>query len=224
METSLMNTRSALAQTSRLSAGTPTIFVVDDDHSLCRGLARLIQSAGWAAETFFSAQDFLQRPAYPGTGCVLLDVQMPGMNGPELHDWMAGHGISLPVIYLTAHGDVPTGVGAMVDFLQKPVDDETLLQAIQLAIERHAGEQQHRRQTHEIELCLTRLSLREREVMGYVIAGYLNKQIADKMGISIKTVKAHRGRVMEKMEVSSVAELVHLCDEVGMSFPQAGKK
>jgi len=207
------------------SASKPTIFVIDDDSSVRRSLARLIHSAGWNVEPYASAREFLDRPAYAGSGCVVLDVRMPEMNGPELHEWMTAHGIFLPVIFLTAHGDLPTGIQAMkrgaVDFLQKPVDDVLLLQTIQKAIEKHGSEQKHQQQKHEVDIRLSRLSPREREVLEQVISGQLNKQIADSMGISIKTVKVHRARVMEKLEVDSLAALVHICEAAGMSFPQA---
>ncbi len=212
---------------SQLNSSESTIFVVDDDESLRRSLSRLLHSAGWNVETFSSAHNFLKRSAnYVGTGCVLLDVQMPEMSGPDLHDQLSLYGISLPVIFLTAHGDVTTSVQAMkkgaADFLEKPIDDVSLLGAIQRAIERHDTQQLRQHELQQVETCLSRLSPREREVLDYVINGYLNKQIADKMGISIKTVKVHRARVMEKMEIHSVAALVHRCEIIGMTFSQAG--
>jgi FixJ family two-component response regulator len=203
----------------------PTVFVIDDDSGVRRSLVRLIHSAGWNVEPYASAREFLDRPAYSGSGCVVLDVRMPEMNGPELHEWMHAHGYFLPVIFLTAHGDLPTGIHAMkrgaVDFLQKPVDDVLLLQTIQKAIERHGSEHKRLQQKQEVGIRLSRLSPREREVLEQVISGQLNKQIADSMGISIKTVKVHRARVMEKLEVDSLAALVHICETAGMSFPQA---
>lgn len=202
--------------------GAPTVFVVDDDASLRRSLARLVRSAGWNVEAFASGREFLERGAYDGTGCVVMDVQMPGMTGPELHGLMTDRDISLPVVFLTGHGNLPTGVQAMkrgaVDFLTKPVDDETLLQTIRQGIERHAVGQTDQRRRQDVEVRLSRLSPREREVLTFVIGGHLNKQIADTMGISLKTVKAHRARVMEKMEADSLAELVHLCQSVGLEF------
>ena len=193
-----------------------TIFVVDDDASVRKGLTRLLRSAGWDAEAFATAQEFLTRPAYGGVGCVVLDVRMPGMRGPELRDQLAARKISLPVIFLTGHGDIPTGVDAMkkgaVDFLEKPVDSRALLEAIQRAVERHRTQRAQVREMEKIHERVVRLSDREREVMEYVIAGCLNKHIADAMGIAEKTVKVHRGRVMQKMEANSVAELVHVCE------------
>lgn len=193
-----------------------TVFVVDDDEAVRRGLERLLRSAGLNVETFASAPEFLERSPTSETGCVLLDVQMPGVNGPELHEGMSERGFTLPVVFLTGHGDVPTSVRAMkkgaVDFLLKPVDDEMLLGTIRQAVERHAAEQVRQRQRQDIAARLHRLSAREREVMEHVIQGRLNKQIAGDLGIAEKTVKVHRAHVMEKMEVRSVAELVHLCE------------
>ena len=197
-----------------------TVFVIDDDENICKSLERLIRSAGYRVEVFTSASAFLDRPAYHGTGCLLLDVNMPGMTGPELHDRLVTTGSSIPMIFLTAHGDIPTGVQAIkkgaMDFLLKPVDDEILLQAIASAVKRHASIQNGERKEQEIDTRLARLSHREREVLEYVIGGCLNKQIAAALGISEKTVKVHRARVMEKMEVRSVAELVRLCDSANL--------
>ena len=196
------------------------IFIVDDDPSVRRSLTRVVRSAGWNAEAFASARDFLDKPSFSGTGCVVLDVRMPGMTGPELREQMAARRISLPIIFLTGHGDVPTGVEAMkkgaVDFLMKPVDDEVLLEAIRMALQRHKSGQAREHEEEKIHQRLARLSVREREVMEYVIAGRLNKQIAEELGIAEKTIKVHRGRLMQKMEVPSVAELVHLCDTAGI--------
>ncbi len=200
-----------------MSAGGVTVFVVDDDQAVRRSLERLIRSAGLNVETFSSATEFLEKPLSSGAGCVVLDVRMPGMTGPELFDRMSEKGLSLPVVFLTGHGDVPMGVRAMkkgaVDFLLKPVDDEVLLEVIRQAVARHAAEQAREQVRQGIQARLRRLSPREREVMEYVIRGRLNKQIAADLGISEKTVKVHRGRVMAKMEAGSVAELVRLCDE-----------
>ena len=202
--------------TSPLVKGAPTIFIVDDDESLRRSLVRLIRAEGFNAESYDSARAFIEREPFTGVGCILLDVRMPGISGPELHSELLERNVSLPVVFLTAHGDLPTGVGAMkkgaVDFLQKPVDDELLLQTLHLAVGRHTTQQRQGQQMQGIESCLAALSRREREVLKHVIDGRLNKQIADDLGISIKTVKAHRGHVMEKTAAHSLAELVHLCE------------
>jgi len=198
-----------------------TIFIVDDDPSVRKSLLRLIRSAGWQGETFATAREFLARAAFSRTGCVILDVRMPGMTGPELRDLMAAQDISLPVIFLTGHGDVPTGVDAMkkgaVDFLQKPVNDEALLQAIQQAVERHAAAHTHQQERERIQARLAHLTPREREVLEYVIGGCLNKQIAAELKITERTVKFHRAFVMRKMGVPSAAELVWQCQMAGIA-------
>ena len=217
-----------LAQRESMNRTDATIFIVDDDPSVRKSLLRLICSAGWQGEAFASAQEFLAQAAFARVGCVVLDVRMPGMTGPELRDLMAAQEISLLVIFLTGHGDIPTGVDAMkkgaVDFLQKPVNDDVLLQAIQQALERHAAAQIHRQELERIQVCLLSLTPREREVLEYVIGGWLNKQIAAELAISEKTVKVHRGSVMRKMDVQSVAELVRQCETAGIAprLPAAG--
>ena len=203
-----------------IPADAPCVFIIDDSAEVRRSLERLVKSSRLKAETFASAQAFLERASYAGTGCVILDVRMLGMNGPEMHERLAQLGIELPVIYLTGHGDVPTGVNAMkagaVDFLLKPVEDQHLLATISQALARHAAQRKLARERDQCSARLARLSAREREVMESVIAGRLNKQIAYDLGISEKTVKAHRGRVMEKVEVRSVAELVRVCEVAGV--------
>jgi FixJ family two-component response regulator len=205
---------------------TATVYIVDDDATFARGLARLVGAAGWNAEVCPSATEFLQpgrvRPDAPG--CVLLDVRMPGMHGPELQRVMIERGILLPVVFLTGHGDVPTSVDAMklgaVDFLEKPVRAEKLVGAIRAALERDARARAEERELREIEARIARLSRREREVMGHVVAGRLNKQIAADLRISLKTVKAHRAKVMAKMDVRSVPALVDLCRAAGVGTPE----
>jgi FixJ family two-component response regulator len=207
-----------------MRASGPTVFVVDDDAAVRRSLTRLLHSAGWNAEAFASAGDILERAPITGPGCVLLDVHMPGMNGLELQERMSEAGIFLPVVFLTGMGDIPMSVHAMkhgaVDFLVKPVEEAILFQALEQAIRRQTAEAATRQSRDSIMARLDLLSAREREVLEQVLQGRLNKQIAYDLGIVEKTVKAHRGRVMEKMEVHTVAELVHLCDTVGIEFPR----
>ena len=208
-------------------SGTPrpsssvTVFIVDDDPSVRKGLLWLVRSAGWRGEGFASAQEFLERPVFSGIGCLILDVRMPGMTGPELRDLMSARNIPLPVIFLTGHGDVPMSVDAMkkgaVDFLQKPVSDEALLQAIRRALERHAEAQLNRQEVERAQARVQRLTPREREVLEYVIGGSPNKQIAAVLQIAEATVKQHRGIVMHKMEVISVPELVRQCEIAGIA-------
>ena len=202
-----------------------TIFVIDDDASVRRGLARLLSAEGWSVETFSEAREFLERAPSSGTGCVVLDVRMPGLSGPELQSRMHEMGWSLPIVFLTGHGDVPTSVQAMkrgaVDFLLKPVDSADLLRTVTEALERHATELDRQRERREIRACLEQLTTREREVLEAVTRGLRNKQIAAELGISEKTVKVHRGRVMQKMRVRSVAELVRACESVDIRIPSS---
>jgi FixJ family two-component response regulator len=201
-----------------------TVFVVDDDISMLRSLTRLLRSAGWNVETFASASEFLDRNSVTGPGCILLDVKMPGMNGLELHECLSDAGISLPVVFLSGNSDIPMSVRAMkhgaIDFLVKPVEEDALLQALSRAIKRFDEEQLARQYRDRFKSRLALLTERERQVMEQVLLGYLNKQIAVSLGISEKTVKVHRSRVMEKMEAGSIAELVHMCDSAGIEFHQ----
>lgn len=195
-----------------------TVFVIDDDMSVRRSLRRLLRASDYVVEEFASAEEFLEREKPSGTGCVILDVRMPHMTGPELFERMARNGYSLPVIFLTAHGDVPTSVHAMkdgaIDFLLKPVDAESLLQAITSAIGRQTANRAVEEEIAAIQKRVRMLSQREREVMEHVVGGEPNKLIAAHLGISEKTVKVHRHRVMEKMKAGSLAELVRLADAV----------
>jgi FixJ family two-component response regulator len=197
-----------------------TVLLVDDDADVREAVGRLLRSAGWNTQVFACAQDFLDWPPFAGIGCVVLDVSMPGMTGPELHNWMRENDVTLPVIFLSGQCDVPTSVQAMkrgaLDVLQKPADADLLLHAISDAVERHRQDCFRHSADDEIACRLATLSAREREVMDHVIVGRLNKQIAADLGIAEKTVKVHRGRAMAKMRVRSVAELVHLCDQLGI--------
>jgi len=208
-----------------------TVFIVDDDVTFARGLGRLVGTAGWRVEIFNAATAFLSavEAMQPESACVCLDVRMPGMKGPELHRAMLDRGIHLPVIFLTGHGDVPTSVNAMklgaVDFLEKPVRGELLVRTIGAALARHAEYREQERNRQDMAAHLATLSPREREVMGHVIAGRLNKQIAADLGISLKTVKAHRAKVMEKTGAGSVAALVDMCRAAGIApHPEAHRQ
>jgi FixJ family two-component response regulator len=199
----------------------PTVFVVDDDPSVRRGLSRLIRSLSWKAETFDSAAAYLKRAPFEGNGCIVLDIRMPGISGPELQSRLSEQGYSLPIVFLTGHGDVPASVEAMklgaVDFLQKPVDENDLVRAIETALARDRDERPRYERRSAVLERLDRLTPREREVLEHVICGRLNKQIAVSLGIALKTVKIHRGRVMEKMGVGSLAELVRVCELAGIT-------
>ena len=197
-----------------------TIFVVDDDPPVRKGLSRLLRSAGYEVESFASAMDFLARDRYDGIGCIVLDVLMPQLNGLELQEKLSQAEYALPIIFITGHGDVPVSVQAMkkgaVDFLTKPVDGEELLLAIERALEKNEAERKQFLDAIDTNIRLSKLSPRELEVLRYVITGALNKQIAGKLNISEKTVKAHRGQITKKMGVYSVAELVRLAEKAGL--------
>ena len=204
----------------------PTVFVIDDDPSVLKGLARLLKSLGFNAETFASAELFLGREHYDGVGCIVLDVRMPGLNGMDLQDELSRADYSMPIIFITGHGNIPMSVQAMkrgaVDFLTKPFDDEELLEAVKKAIERDGTAKAERAQVHGIRRRIDMLTPREHEILRYVITGMLNKQIALKLDIAEKTVKVHRGRIMEKLCVDSVADLVRLAEKAGIKPPIQG--
>jgi len=191
-----------------------TVFVVDDDQAMRSSLKWLIESVGLAVESFASADEFL-RSYYPGrAGCLLLDVRMPGMSGLELQEYLIEHQIEIPVIIITGHGDVHMAVRAMksgaVDFIEKPFNDEMLLDAIRNALTLDDRRRETRAAKAAIAERLEQLTPREHEVMEMVTAGRSNKEIANVLGVSAKTVEAHRARVMEKMQAGSLAELVRM--------------
>jgi len=197
-----------------------TVFVIDDDEAIQKGLNRMLDAAGYRVEGFVSAESFLKRLPFEGRGCILLDINMPGLNGLELQQELRKHDYTMPVIFLTGHADVSVSVKAMkagaLDFKEKPFKADELLTLIKSAVEMDALEHQAYEERIDINLRLDALTPREHEVMTYVIAGFLNKQIAAELGISEKTVKVHRGRVMEKMRIHSVAELVRMSEKVGV--------
>jgi FixJ family two-component response regulator len=198
-----------------------TVFIVDDDASVRRALARLFASVGLSTETFEGARDFLARRPAKLRGCLLLDIKMPGMNGLDLQNWLLEHNIELPIIFVTAHADVPIAVRAMkggaVEVFTKPFDESALLDAVSRAL---AQDEERSRAHRELEMLRERydsLTSRERTVMGMVVTGTLNKQIASELGTSLKTIKAHRARVMEKMGAESLATLVRAAVRLGIS-------
>lgn len=192
----------------------PIVFVVDDDVSIRDSLELLIQSEGWQVETFASAHEFLDRPRAVVPSCLILDVSLPGLNGLELQQRVSAERTDMPIIFITGHGDIPTTVRAMkagaVEFLTKPFSDEVLLSAIRQALERSRIAIRDGLQTEELRKCYGALTPRERQVMALVVSGLLNKQVGGELGISEITVKAHRGKVMEKMKAGSVADLVKM--------------
>jgi FixJ family two-component response regulator len=198
----------------------PTVFVVDDYAPGRRSISRLFRAAGFAVTAFASAQEFLAQYDPETPGCLVLDLAMPAVSGLELQGMLADRGSLLPIIFLTAHGDIPKSVQAMkrgaTDFLTKPVNDEDLLAAVRAAIEKHRALRRGQAELSEIRARLATLTRREREVLEYVVAGKLNKQIAGDLGTVEQTVKIHRAHVMQKMRVQSVAELVRLTERCGI--------
>jgi len=198
----------------------PTVFIIDYDASVRKGISRLLASMGFRSEAFGSAEEFLARERYEGVGCIVLDVRMPGLTGMDLQEELTKVGCFLPIIFITGHGDIPMSVQAMkrgaADFLPKPFDDEELLQAIEKAIEKDRKAEAERAEVHDILNRMERLTPREYEILRYVVTGMLNKRIALKLDIAEKTVKVHRGRIMEKLCVRSVAELVRLAEKAGV--------
>ena len=196
------------------------VYLVDDEPAVLKALSRLLRSAGFEAVAFVSAEEFLARIDPASEGCVVLDVAMPGLDGLALQEALASRGVELPTLFLTGHGDIPVSVRAMkrgaVDFLTKPVDDGVFLRAVREALERGRAGRADREEAAGVRARLARLTAREREVLVGVVAGRLNKQIASGLGIAEKTVKVHRGRLMEKMQASSVAELVRMADRAGL--------
>jgi len=201
-----------------------TVFVVDDDPAVLRGLARLLAAAGYRTQTFGSPEEFLTRhdPAEPG--CAVFDVAMPDVDGLALQQQVFASGVERPIIFVTGKGDIPTSVRAMkagaVDFLTKPVSGDALLAAVERARQIDAQARQARSETASIEARLATLTPREREVFRHVVAGRLNKQIAGDLGTVEKTIKVHRGRMMSKLGVRTVQDLVRLAERAGIR-PQA---
>lgn len=199
----------------------PIVFIVDDEPAVLKGLSRLLRSAGLAVETFLSSQDFLNHFLPNTPGCLVLDVAMPGLNGLDLQKALVAKGSAVPIIFLTGHGDIPMSVQAMkrgaADFLTKPVNDDDLLKAVRSAIGTDRKTRQARAEVAEIQQRLMTLTPREREVMDHVLSGQLNKQSAADLGIVEKTIKVHRARMMEKMKVHSVADLVRLAERAGIA-------
>ena len=204
----------------------PVVFVVDDDISVRESLELLIRNEGWRAETFASAQEFLDRPRAIVPNCLVLDVSLPGLNGLDLQERVARERTDMPIIFITGYGDVPMTVRAMkagaVEFLTKPFGDDVLLRAIQNAIERSRAALGHEEAMRALRDCHASLTIREREVMALVVSGLLNKQVGGELGISEITVKAHRGQVMRKMKADSFADLVNMATRLRLAAAPKG--
>jgi len=201
-----------------------TVFVVDDDPSVRKALERLFKSVGLNVEVFNSAKKFLSCEEHDGPSCLVLDVRMPGLSGLDLQRELPAAGKNMPIVFITGHGTVPMSVRAMkagaADFIEKPFEDQVLLDAVNKAIERDRSMRLERAEIAEMEERVESLTPRERDVFAQVVSGKLNKQIAYALGISEKTVKVHRARVMEKMQAKSFADLVRLAEKVGIEFPK----
>ncbi|MFI5304783.1 MAG: response regulator transcription factor [Nitrospiria bacterium] len=207
-----------------MSTSVPVVYVIDDDLSFRRSIELLIQSVAYEVKSFCSAEEFLKSPHSDVPSCLILDVRMPGLSGLDLQQKLLEIKLEIPIIFITGHGDIPMSVRAMkagaMEFLTKPFHEQDLLDAISKAIERNRLSQAENSQVTALRNRYEILTPKERQVMSYVVAGLLNKQIADKMGTSEITVKIHRHQVMEKMEADSLAMLVRISEKLGIPLPK----
>jgi FixJ family two-component response regulator len=198
------------------------VLITDDDPSVRKALARLLRSAGFQAKAFVSAEDLLREPLPDAPACAVLDVHLPGLDGLDLQRALSEKDASLPVVFITGHGDIPTTVRAMragaVDFLPKPFDDRDLLDAVRQALARHAQARQAGAGLLDLRRRYESLSPREREVLALVVSGMLNKQVGHRLGITERTVKEHRAQIMHKMRADSLAELVRMTVRLGIEL------
>jgi FixJ family two-component response regulator len=210
-----------------MSPNEATVFLVEDDPGVRKALARVLEAEGWHVETYESAEAFLDQPGRDARGCVVLDVNLPGLDGLEVQRRLFETGHTLPIVFLTGQGDIPMSVQAIkagaADFLTKPVAAAVLLKAVRAALEQGAAARQSQADTAEYRRRLAELSSREREVLEGVVAGKLNKQIAAELGVVEQTVKFHRARVMERMKANSAAELMFIAAKLGIGSEPPGR-
>jgi FixJ family two-component response regulator len=203
------------------AAAVPTVFIIDDDRGMRQSIQDLVESVGLRAESFATGEEFLKRKRTNDPSCLVLDVRLPQMSGLDFQRQLAENGMPIPIIFVTAHGDVPMSVRALksgaVEFLTKPFRDQDLLDAIQQALQRDRAERDRQAEIHDLQERYGALTAREQQVMPLVVSGMLNKQIASEIGASEATVKIHRGNVMRKMQAGSVVDLVRMADKLKLS-------
>jgi FixJ family two-component response regulator len=203
------------------AAAVPTVFIIDDDRGMRQSIQDLVESVGLRAESYATGEEFLKRKRTNDPSCLVLDVRLPQMSGLDFQRQLAETGMQIPIVFVTAHGDVPMSVRALksgaVEFLTKPFRDQDLLDAIQQALQRDRTAQEQQAEIHDLQGRYHALTRREREVMTLVVSGMLNKQIASEIGASEATVKIHRGQVMRKMQAGSVVDLVRMADKLKLS-------